>query len=407
MNILSKVSTLFFIGSLLFITSCDDDNLGDTEVSNAPYVVSLGITSNGATTYYVVTADNLMTGNINAVGKGLEQNGYRDYEQGNQTLFSIGGLGVTNAVGIIRNNLGFLQEEGDFVFNSSLSAFNQIDDKSMMGMEIPANSQSGDQITFYTVDINSVSITNRATSSIKPISNLDWPSITGLCKSEDNVYVTYFPLNPQNFETKYTDTMYVAVFSYPDMQLKTLMKDTRTGPAGAWNAFNGIFKVESGDMYVMSNTAMSNGYSQSTQDAAFLRIPKGQTYFDDYYFNFQEKSGGLKPAHIKYIGNGLVFAEVSTLNPQTVADRWGDKSLKCSIIDLNNKTITDVDGIPIHNGNGGRRFSALVDGEYVYCPITTSEGTYIYQVNVNTAKAEKGAKISTTFVGGLFKLAAK
>ena len=407
MDIFNKISILLFISCVLFFTSCDDDDFGDTEVANAPYVVSLGITSNGTTTYYVVSAENLMTENINAIGKGLEQNGYRDYEQGNQTVFSIGGLGVTQAVGVTRSAQGILQEEGDFVFNTSLSAFNQIDGTSMMGMEIPADATSGDQITFYTVDINSVGITDRKTSSIKPISNLEWPSITGLCKSGDNVYVTYFPLNPKNFETKYTDTMYVAAFSYPDMQLKRLMKDTRTGPAGSWNAFNGIFEVESGDMYVMSNTALANGYSQSTKDAAFLRIPKGTTEFDDYYFNFQEKSGGLKPAHIKYIGNGLVFAEVSTLNPQTTADRWSDKALKCCIIDLNNQTVTDVKEIPVHNGNGGRRFSALVDGDYVYCPITTAEGTYIYQVDIKTAQGVKGAKVATTFVGGLFKLAAK
>ena len=225
-----------------------------------------------------------------------------------------------------------------------------------------------------------------------------------MCYSEGNVYVTYFPMNPSTFETLYTDTTFVAVYSYPDMQFKILMKDTRTGPAGSWNAFNGIFKVESGDMYIMSNSAIANGFSQSTKNAAFLRIPKGETHFDDYYFDFETVSGGLKPAHIKYIGNGLVFAEVSTISPQTSADRWGDKSLKCCIIDLNNKTVRDIKEIPVHNGDGGRRFAALVDGGYVYRPVTTSEGTYIYQVDPQAATAVRGAKVSTTFVGGFFRL---
>ena len=100
----------------------------------------------------------------------------------------------------------------------------------------------------------------------------------------------------------------------------------------------------------------------------------------------------MKPAHIKYIGNGLVFAEVSTISPQTSADRWGDKSLKCCIIDLNNKTVRDIKEIPVHNGDGGRRFAALVDG------------TYIYQVDPQAATAVRGAKVSTTFVGGFFRL---
>lgn len=406
MKILNKIRYSFFILSLTFsLVSCEDD--GDTEnaeTPNAPYVLSLGITSNGTTTYYVVTTDNLMEGTINAVGKGIEQNGFHDYEQGNQTIFCIGGLGVTNAKGITRDTNGYIQESGDFVFNESLSVFSQIDDNNMMGMEMPSNAQSGNMMTFYTVDINNIAITSKKTTSIAPLSAFEWPSITGLCKSEDNIYMTYFHMNPTSFDTKYTDTTYVAVFSYPDMTLKKIMKDTRTGPAGSWYAHNGIFKVESGDMYIMSNSALANGYSQSTKSAAFLRIPKGSTEFDSYYFDFGTKSGGLRPAHIKYIGNGLVFAEVSTINPQTAADRWGDKSLKCCIIDLNNQTIKDIQEIPVHNGNGGRRFAALVDGKYVYCPITNSEGTYIYQVDTETATATKGAKVSTSFIGGFFKL---
>lgn len=389
---------------LLGVTACEEEGLGNEETPFAPYVLSLGINSNGTTTYYVVTAPELMSGTINAVAKGIEQNGYRDYEQAGQTVFSIGGLGLTSATGIVRDANGYLTERGDFVFNSSLNAFTQMDGQNMIGLELPANKESGDQMTLYTVNISDVSITSQVKAPVFPLNQLEWPSITGMCYSEGNVYVTYFPMNPSTFETLYTDTTFVAVYSYPDMQFKTLMKDTRTGPAGSWNAFNGIFKVESGDMYIMSNSAIANGFSQSTKNAAFLRIPKGETHFDDYYFDFETVSGGLKPAHIKYIGNGLVFAEVSTISPQTSADRWGDKSLKCCIIDLNNKAVRDIKEIPVHNGDGGRRFAALVDGGYVYRPVTTSEGTYIYQVDPQAATAVRGAKVSTTFVGGFFRL---
>lgn len=405
MNKTNRIYTLLIAVLLMAgMASCDEDALGNEETPYSPYVLSLGITSNGVTTYYVVTASDLMSGTINAVGKGLEQNGYRDYDQGNQTIFSIGGLGLTSATGIVRGADGYLYEKGDFVFNNSLNAFTQIDNQSMIGIELPANKESGSNMTFYTVGIDDVSITKQAQVPVSPMDQIEWPSISGMCYSKGNVYVTYFPMNPSNFETLYTDTTYVAVYSYPEMTFKTLMKDTRTGPAGSWNAFNGIFKVESGDMYIMSNSAIANGFSQSTKHAAFLRIPKGETYFDDYYFDFESASGGLKPAHIKYIGNGLLFAEVSTIHPQTTADRWGDKSLKCCIIDLNQKTVRDVEEIPIHNGDGGRRFAALVDGEYVYRPITTAEGTYIYRIDPQTATAVKGAKVATTFVGGFFRL---
>ena len=165
-------------------------------------------------------------------------------------------------------------------------------------------------------------------------------------RADGNLYVTYTPMNSNTFETAYTDTCFVAVYSYPSMQFVKLMKSDMMGPGGSWNAFNGLLKDESDNLYVMSNSAISNGYSQSTKHAGFLRISKGATEFDsDYFFDFESATGGLKPAHITYIGGGKVFAEVSTLNPQTAADRWGDKSLKCCIIDLINKTVTDVEGI--------------------------------------------------------------
>ena len=388
------------------LTSCEDDLTAEQETPNAPYVLSLGVTSNGNTTYYVVSTDNLMEGTINAVGKGIEQNGYHDYQQGSNSIFCIGGLGLTSATTVVRGADGLLTEQGEFVFDNSLSGFCQVDQNTMVGLELPVNKESGSQLTFYTVDAKSAAILDKNTSTtVDPIDRLDWPSITGMMYSGGNLYVTYTPMNSMTFETAYTDTCFVAVYSYPDMKFVELMKDTRMGPGGSWGAYNGLMKDEQDNLYVMSNSALSNGYSQSTKHAGFLRIKKGATEFDsDYFFDFEAATGGLKPAHVAYIGNGLVFAEVSTLNPQTANDRWGDKSLKCCVIDLKNQTVTDVEGIPVHNGNGGRRFAYLNEGSYVYLPVSTPDGVYIYRTDVNTARAERGARVSTSFVGGFFSL---
>ena len=388
------------------LTSCDDDLAAEQETPNAPYILSLGVTSNGNTTYYVVSTDNLMEGTINAVGKGIEQNGYHDYQQGSNSIFCIGGLGLTNATAVVRGADGLLKEQGEFVFDNSLSGFCQVDDRTMVGLELPVNKESGSQLTFYTVDAQSAAILDKNTSTtVDPIDRLDWPSVTGMMYSGGNLYVTYTPMNSLTFETAYTDTCFVAVYSYPDMKFVELMKDTRMGPGGSWGAYNGLMKDEQDNLYVMSNSALSNGYSQSTKHAGFLRIKKGATTFDaDYFFDFEAATGGLKPAHVAYVGNGLVFAEVSTLNPQTANDRWGDKSLKCCIIDLVNQTVTDIDGIPVHNGNGGRRFAYLHEGGYVYLPVSTPDGVYIYRTDIATARAERGARVSTSFVGGFFRL---
>ncbi len=117
----------------------------------------------------------------------------------------------------------------------------------------------------------------------------DWPSITGMAHSGGNLYVTYTPMNSKTFETAYTDTCFVAVYSYPEFKFVKLMKDTRMGPGGSWNAFNGFVKDEEDNLYVMSNSAISNGYSQSTKHAGFLENQEGSTTFDeDYFFDFEQ-----------------------------------------------------------------------------------------------------------------------
>jgi len=390
----------------LAFTACDDEETTDTEVAHAPYVLSLGITSGQTTTYYVVSAADLMTGNINAIGKGIEQDGYYDYQQAGQTVFAIGGLGVQSIKGIRRNAEGYLQENGEYVFNNTPAEFAQADPQTMLALELPATKEAGSKMKFYTIDIASLAVKGTTDNiDLAPLNALESPYVTGMQVSAGKVYVSYLPMNAKTFATPHTDSTLVAVYSYPSMQFVKLMVDTRFGPGGSWNAFNGLLKDERGDIYVMSNSALSNGYSQATKPSGFLRIAAGSTDFDaDYTFNFEQLTGGRKIAHVKYVGNGLVFAEVSTIVPQTAADRWGDKSLTCYVIDLYHKTAKEVQGMPVHNGNGGRRFAALAEGQYVYLPVSTPEGVYIYRTNMQTATAERGAKVAATFVGGVFKL---
>lgn len=396
------LSALVSCGSIFLLSSCDDD-MGSQETPNEPYVLSLGITSNGTTTYYVVTTNDLMSSTpINAYGKGIEQNGYRDYQQAEQTIFSIGGLGVTSATGIQRDANGYIQEVGNFVFNNKRIYICQVDANNMATMELPTSTGKGGSITFYNVDIRSLAITNRVTTTpVAPLDDITWPSVTGSAYSGGNIYISYVPMNPNTFATPAVDTAFVAVYSYPDFTFKKLMKDTRTGNIGSWNAFNGFQKDEQGNLYAMSNTSLTNGFSQSAGHSGFLRIKAGETTFDpDYFFDYEALTG-YKIAHWLYLGNGKVYAEVNT---NQSAGAWSDADNICVIIDLRAKTSSTINEIPKHSGMGGRRFVAFKEDGYVYAPITTADGVYIYRTEIATAKAVRGAKISATFVGGLFKL---
>lgn len=383
-------------------TACDDD-MGSLEVPNEPYVLSLGITSGNTTTYYVVTTDDLMGERpINAYSKGIEQNGYRDYQQAEQTVFSIGGLGVTSATGIQRDAEGYLQETGDFVFDNTPIGFCQVDGEKMAALELPKSPGKGQNLTFYTVNIRTLELESRVTTTpVAPLDAVDWPSVTGMTYAGGNLYVSYVPMDPNTFATPAVDTAYVAVYSYPDFRFKTLIKDTRLGNIGSWNAFNGFQKDEQGDVIAMSNTSLTNGFSQSNGKSGFLKIKAGDTQFaDDYFFDYEALTG-YKVAHWLYVGDGKVYAEVST-NQQ--AGAWSDAEDLSVLIDLNKKSHTVIQEIPLHSGQGGRRFVAYAEGGYVYAPIATADGVYIYRTEIATGKAVRGAKISATFVGGLFRL---
>lgn len=408
---LNLVTGTFFAATALFaFTACsgdtNEDNGINTEKQKAVknYTISLGVTVNGTTNYYIVSAKDLMTGTISAKGQGIEQNNYHDYVGAGKTFFSIGGMGVTEVTAFRNNADGQLAQAGLFDLNATPDEFIMLDNNTMLGIDVPSEG-AGDKIKFFTVDINNAKIlTSNSENTVAPLNNKAWPSITGMAVAGGKVYVAYVPMD-KSYLTPATDECYVAVYSYPSFKFEKLMTDSRTGNAGSWNAYNAFVKTEDGDLYVMSNSAIHNGFSQGTKNAAFLKIKSGATEFsENYYFDFEKLTKGLKPAHLIYIGNDKVYAEVSTISPQTLEGRWRDKSVKCCIIDLKNQTVKDITEIPVHNGDGGRRFNAICDGNYVYHGVNTADGFYIYRTDIKTGTAVRGAKVETTFIAGLHRL---
>ncbi|CAM4315161.1 protein of unknown function [Pedobacter westerhofensis] len=386
--------------------SCSKSNDNSTPVTGeSVYALGIGVTgSDNVNVNYMVAANSLTTGTITPIGNGLTLTGYRDYAAGNKSVFAIGGLGEVNANGIDYSATApsNLVLTGSSVFPRALNDIFQIDDTQMMGIEIPTQTV-GSNISFYFVNIASKQITKTITSPTAPlVVGANDPIYTGWAINGNKFYLSYMHFDA-SYGTNLVDRNYIAVFSYPEMVFQQVFTDTRTGPTGAWQTKNGLFKVENGDIYAMSSSNISNGFSQSLKPGGFLRIKSGATTFDPTYFFNTDLLGG-KISHIKYLGNGIAIAAISTLTSQTAADRWGDKNLKISIIDLNASTIKDVTGVPIHNGVGGRSFPVYVEGGNVFYPVTTADGTYIYQINVASLTATRGAKITGTFVGGIFKI---
>ncbi|MHA6249936.1 DUF4374 domain-containing protein [Pontibacter sp. CAU 1760] len=385
----------------LTFTACDTENDNTKPTEDSPYVVSMAIQgSNGGFTYYTVPFDDVMSGSLSAVGKGIEQPGYYDFTQLGSTIYSIGGLDDVNVVGITKNGTGELKQVGSVSFPNSLSDIVKADDNTLVALEMAPTS---DQVKFHKINANTVTVASTRQHPVSDITTLSAPAYSGMAISGNHLFLSYYISDPNTYATPHTDKAKIAVYSYPELEFQKVIEDARTGPVGGFNTKSGLIRDEKGDVYALSHSNPANGYSQTTNKGGILRINSGQTTFDQsYFFDVAEVTGGKNIAHLKYLGNGKAFAEINTAsNSQQV--RWSDGPLKSAIIDLQNKTVTYISGLPEHAGNG-RRLAALHDGEAVYMSIPEGNGIYVYKIDIASHTATKGAEVQANFVAGFSKL---
>ncbi|GAB3331128.1 DUF4374 domain-containing protein [Larkinella ripae] len=406
------VLALVTLGALVSLSSCDKgDNPVDTDpVTSGGYVLAVRAQgSNNESTDYLLQAPSLMEGTLSIAGQGIEQPGYRSYAQVGKTIFSIGtsdaSLGVPTAVGYTLDGSNKLTEKGSVTFDKTFEVITTVDDNTLAGVQIPRTAAENRQAIFYTATASDLKLSGQVKSSLAPLFKEDqvWPS--GIRVRDGKAYVSYYLQNRADFQTTFTDTAYVAVYSYPAFVLEKVIKDTRTGPAGAFNSSNGLIKTENGDIY----TVASSGYtfSQRTKPSGFLRIKNGETVFDQsYFFNLDNISNNRKLYFSQYVGNGLVLAEMGRFPLANGQWAYQDVDLSVVLIDLNTKTIKDVTGgIPAHAGQGGTTLTFPVDNGKVYLPVTSyTEGTYIWEIDIASATAKRGAKVEAKYVSGIFKL---
>jgi hypothetical protein len=409
MNIKHLFKTTILSGIAIAAVSCSKDK-GATPAPTGPNVFALGIgvTTTTATTNYVVQTSDLMTGTISLTGNGILQDGYRDYAYAAGKFFSVGGLGVNDVNTYSVDASGKLIGKTGLTFELPNNDLVDVDGsgKTLAGLSMPSGPTVGTAAKFYTVDVATSTIGNKADVAINNIypTSRDWAFHTGLQVRGNTAFQTFYPVNATTYATQNTDTNYVAVYSYPGFVLQKVIKDARTGPSGAFNTRSGLFKTENGDLYAVSTSSFANGYSQATKPGGILKIANGTTVFDQtYFFNTDAAPNGGKIAHAIYIGNGKLFATVTTAAP-TIADRWGDGNLRLAIVDLVSKTITPVAGSPVFAGNGGRSFAAMVDNGKVYTAIKVGADVNIYQTDIATATVKKGALVQGSFVGGIARL---
>lgn len=403
-----ELTLLFAAMAVLPFTSCEKES--STQSTSANYIVSLRTqASSEETADYLLTTDDLMSGEITAEGQGIELIGWNYAGHFGGSYFAIG-YELNQCIGYKENN-GVLTEQGKLAFER-MDLLCPIDDASFLAIGAPWGGGAYN-CQFQVVDVEGVSISKTVEDPIYESyyhvdsTNADvqlnaWP--TSAYVDGDRLFVSFYPLVGTTWQTPNTDTAYISIYSYPEMEYINTIKDSRTSPIGYYGSQPSIIADESGNHYTISTASLAAGYTQSTKPSGILRVNAGSEEFDTSYF-FDVEASGYKVLTAAYAGNNKVVANVIKAETDIASYAWAAFSatsplLYTAVLDLSGKTLSLVSDVPAHGGQY-RTPMLVVDG-MVYISVNNGTEAYVYQVDAANVAATRGAKIIGNELQGIF-----
>lgn len=404
----NAIFSIFMLFAVFTFTACNEDDastpVGGISESTKYIITSSPIASEGVADY-LLTVDDLTTGSVSTVGNGIEQDGtYRYYVTNNNRFFSLlYGQGNPGAVTTYElNNNGQLTEISDFQ-SETVQAFAAVDEDILM-MRVP---RSGDEnASWYRVNTESVEIVDEGQINIVDLAgNGERAHFTWLTQVGDKVFAPYMSIKgccDDTFGTQFADSSWIAVFSYPEMELEKVIKDDRTSYIGRYFT-SGLAVDEKGDTYAFSaGVATNSGEFTGKNPSAILRINNGTTEFDEsYLFNVEEASNGYHVTDQNYVGDGKFILMMAN---EKAAYATG-KSF--AIADVYDQTITWVQGTPDPAAITKVTTNNLIVEGKAFIGITTTEGSYVYEIDAKAATAKKGIEVEGGIITAISKLEVK
>lgn len=393
---MQKIAFALISAGLLLGACSKDDTMENPGTGEGQFILAVSPVASTGVADYLLTAENLETGTISTAGNGIEQDGtFRYYVTHNNKFFSMlygqGNPGAVTAYEL--NDLGRLEKVTNFQ-TETVQAFAPVNDDILL-IKVPRS--GGEEALWYQVDSEQLLIADEGqTNIVKLAGNGERAHFTWITQVGDKVFAPYMSIKGccgDTFGTNYPDSAWVAVYSYPDMQLETVIKDDRTSYIGRYFE-NGLALVENGDIYAFSSSVATNGDDlTSTKPSAITRIKAGTTEFDlDYYFNIEEASGGSNITSWTYVGNGNVIALLTS-----PAEKGGYvQGKRLAAINLPDKTFKWVSGMPevseiesVTSNNYTPK-----DGKTAYIGLTLTDGiSYVYKADAVAGTATQGLKV--------------
>lgn len=395
-NKFKNLSVALLLSATLF--SCGSDDSQSTDPNNIPgskYALSFSTTDYDQYIWQFDSINQLMTGTISMVGKGIEQPGACIPVA--NTFFALTSDDEGSASFFLNSNSQLTIENRVAIPESF--AYGVTDDGKVA---IVAASWDGtstnNELLIYNPE--TVSISNRKFDNYGLEGGLfEWP--TGVVVSGNRLFVSTFIRDADWNLTQ--NTAQIKVYEYPSLNYINTIEDTRTTAIGQYYTNTGMVQTESGDVYTFSSNSRMAGYTPTASPSGILRIRKGQSTFDaSYFMNISTALNGKvlsaypagdEKAYIIYIPN----------DADAVETKWGflnhaSFKFKSAIVDLATQTIVPVTGLPDHAGDNYYGIGSLyIENGKGYKGFVTNTEARIYQIDLSTGVAKPGANIS----GGL------
>jgi len=277
----------------------------------------------------------------------------------------------------------------------TVHAFAPVNDDLLL-VKIPRNITTP-LANWYRVSTNSLLISAEGTIDVHAPSNNGETAFFSWIKQVGNkVYAPYFSIKGccnDAFATDFPDNAWIAVYSYPEMQLEKVIKDDRTSFIGRYFT-DGLGLVENGDIYAFSSSVATNaGKLTSTKPSAITRIKSQTTEFDQSYFlDFESISNGYVVTNWLYIGDNNFVVNAS---PKAEKGAFVDGK-RVGILNVLDKTFKMVTGFPDVSEINDVTTNNYTpkDGRTAYMGLNLKDGSsYVYKIDAATGVASRGLKV--------------
>lgn len=405
-------SLVYVATAIVLLGACKKDSNTTTPVEETPkegkFVISAlpymtYIMGNGADLLY--TSNTLDSGTLITSGTGIEQDGIsRNYLTHNNQFFSLlfgqGNPGAVTTYSL--NTAGALQKVSNFQ-SETMTARTIVNDDILMIKNAwePTTAYS----SWYRVSTSALEIAAQGEINTNTISgNGEMALFTSLKQVGNKVFAPFLCMKTgRSFGTDFRDSSWIAVYSYPDMQLEKVIRDNRTGAIGAY--FTDCMEVdEKGDVYAIGTSlGTSEGTSSSTtstKPVGIMKIASGTTAYDQsYFFNISQASGNKYVFRQLYLGKGNFLLMMSESHAV-----YANGAKLFAIANVYDQTFKWVTGAPdassiLQISEYSNNYSGLDGTGYIGMAVSNDDGTVttgVYKFDAATATAKLGLTISKT-----------